>query len=272
MSSGRALRLTLAAAEAALSEALAEVPCSWAESGAGLVSIWVDEADAAPARQALRDAGLAPWEETLEPATDWVEAAAALRRPVAVGGYLLDPHEGERAASPGPRRRLWLPAARAFGTGSHESTRLALRLLLASGLRGLAVLDVGCGAGPLAIAAALEGASRVVAFDLDADAALATREHASANGAPRVEAFAGGVEAISPCASFDVVVGNLLQEELSPILPALRRLCAPRAILLTSGQLRAREEEWTGRLRRCGFVPERLVAEGEWLGVRARAA
>ena len=272
MSSGRALRFTLAAGDEALSEARAEVPCSWAEAGAGLLSVWVDEDDAPQAREALRGAGLSPREETLEPATDWVEAAAALRRPVAVGGYLLDPHAGRRAASPGGRRRLWLPAARAFGTGSHESTRLALRLLLASPLRGRTVLDVGCGAGPLAILAALEGAARVVAFDLDPDAAVATREHAAANAAARVEAFAGGVEAISPAASFDRIVANLLQEELSPILPSLRALAAPGALLLTAGQLWAREGEWTARLRSCGFAPERLAAEGEWLGVRARAA
>ena len=64
----------------------------------------------------------------------------------------------------GSRRRLRLPAERAFGTGSHESTRLALRLLLDAGPAGRTVLDVGTGAGTLALAARAAGARRAIGF------------------------------------------------------------------------------------------------------------
>ena len=101
--------------------------------------------------------------------------------------YLFDPHDGSLATAPPPGvRRLFLPAVRAFGTGSHESTRLAVRLLLSENLRGACVLDVGCGTGTLAFVAALEGASHVVAFDVDREAVFATREQARVNGIPRV--------------------------------------------------------------------------------------
>ena len=104
-------------------------------------------------RSALR--GLSTFEEK---STDWVAESAALRKAVLVERYLFDPHDGDLATAPPPGvRRLFLPAVRAFGTGSHESTRLAVRLLLSEDLRGARVLDVGCGTGTLAFVAALEG-------------------------------------------------------------------------------------------------------------------
>jgi ribosomal protein L11 methyltransferase len=134
---------------------------------------------------------------------------------------------------------------------------------------GSVVLDVGCGAGTLAFVAGREGAARVVAFDLDLDAALATREHGRANRVPGVQPFAGPMEALRPGGRFDLVVANMLQEELSPLLGQVRDLLGAGGTLLTSGQLRAREEEWLGELSAKGFGDFRLAVENEWLGVAA---
>ncbi|MGZ5428632.1 MAG: 50S ribosomal protein L11 methyltransferase, partial [Thermoanaerobaculia bacterium] len=168
-------------------------------------------------------------------------------------------------ASPGVRR-LFLPAVRAFGTGSHESTRLAVRLLLAENLTGSRVLDVGCGTGTLAFVAALEGTARVVAFDLDPDAAFATREQARANGIPRVSVFAGPLDALLGSARFDTIVANMIHEEIAPLLPALHACLAPGGRLLCSGQLVERRGEWEDLLRKCGFRGVRSITENEWFG------
>lgn len=275
MAGGRALRLSVsldgrAPSDELLLSALDGVSCSW-ETLDGRTRVWVAEADAGRAREALAAGGLAVAPDGEEPETDWVSAAAALRRAVAVGPWLLDPHAGERASRPGARRRLFLPAERAFGTGSHESTRLALRLLAPLDARGRAVLDVGCGAGPLALVAALGGASPVLAFDVDPDAAFATRDNGRANGVAGVAALAGGLEALAPRPRFDLVLANLLEEELAPLLPGLRERTRRGGTLVTAGQLLVREPEWRLRLRDAGFTPVRLAAEGEWLGVEARA-
>lgn len=266
------VRLTLGGATPALEERLfdllAEIPSSWSRRGEAL-TIWVEPEQAGEARRALAEAGLAFAVER-EEERDWVAEAAALQRSVVVGRYLLDPHDDARATEPGGRTRLHVPAERAFGTGSHESTRLALRLLLERRLEGARVLDVGCGAGTLAFVAALEGAAHAVAFDIDPDAAFATRAGARRNRTPRVTTFAGPIEALSPRARFDVVVANMIAEELGPLLAEIARRMNGGALLVTSGQLAERREEWGVVLRRAGFEPELEVTEGEWIGWAAR--
>ena len=131
---------------------------------------------------------------------------------------------------------------------------------------GSRVLDVGCGTGTLAFVAALEGAARVVAFDLDREAAFATREQARANGILRVSTFAGPLDALLGSARFDVVAANMIHEETAPLLPALHACLAPRGRLLCSGQLVERRREWEDLLRKEGFRLVGSITENEWLG------
>ena len=253
--------------EEILFEGLGELQFSSTAAPDGRLLLWVDSADVEEALGHLAALGLPGLSTFKEESIDWVSASAALRTAVLVDRYLFDPHDGSLAtpAPPGVRR-LFLPAVRAFGTGSHESTRLAVRLLLAEELAGTRVLDVGCGTGTLAFVAALEGARCVVAFDLDREAAFATREQARANGITRVYAFAGPLEALAPRARFDVIAANMIHEEVAPLLPALRAHLAPGGRLLCSGQLAEREGEWEDLLRREGFNKVRSLRENEWLG------
>ncbi len=253
-----------------LFEGFGDVGFSSARGADGGLFVWVEAKDVAEARAILERLGagrLTPFEE---PPRDWVAESAALRKSVTVGRYLLDPHDGLLATPPAPGQvRLHLPAARGFGTGSHESTRLAARLLLAEPLRGRRVLDVGCGAGTLAFVAALEGAAWTGAFDLDLDAALASRENRISNGIRGVGVFAGRLEALRPDARFDVVVANMISEEVAPLLAGLRARLAPKGRLLSSGLLVERREEWNGLLGANGFRIVRDFIENEWLGTAA---
>lgn len=267
-----AIRLTVAGAprdlEDRLFELLADIPGSWTRLG-DAVSVWVDPAHLTETSAALASAGLAFTQEA-EEARDFVAEAAALQRPVEVGRYLLDPHDGERATAPGERVRLHVPAERAFGTGSHESTRLAMRLLLAQDLRGKRVLDVGCGAGTLAFVAVAEGAARAVAFDVDPDAAFATRAGARRNALAGVSPFAGPIEALSLSSAFDAVFANLIAEELAPLLSGIVLRMRSGGTLVTSGQLGERRGAWEETLAAAGLSVLGSEVEGEWIGFVAR--
>jgi ribosomal protein L11 methyltransferase len=275
-----AVRIEIPAAQAARFEehdgdffdVMGDLPCSSTRRPDGTLLVWVERKDLGEALAALASAGARSVFTFEEKNIDWVVESAALRRSVLVERYLLDPHEGVLATVPGPGvRRLFLPAARAFGTGSHESTRLALRLLLAENFRGKRVLDVGCGTGTLAFVASLEGATHTVAFDLDIDAAVATREQAAANQIAKLSWFAGPLEGLRAAPHFDVVVANMIQEEVAPLLPGLRARLRKGGRLVTSGQLVERKAEWEAVLRKNAFRPVRVLTENEWLGMTSEA-
>jgi ribosomal protein L11 methyltransferase len=155
----------------------------------------------------------------------WEDAWRAFHRPALVGGLWLGP-PWERP--PDPSCAVVIDPGRAFGTGSHPTTRLCIELL-AGTPRG-SLLDVGCGSGVLAIAASRLGFAPVLAIDVDPVAVETTRANGAANG---IEFDARVVDALSgPLPAADVAVANVL---LAPVETILTRLEATEAI--TSGYL-----------------------------------
>jgi ribosomal protein L11 methyltransferase len=170
----------------------------------------------------------------------WWDGWRPFARAATVGPFVVRPPWVD-ALVPDGAVELVVDAGRAFGTGSHPSTTLALAALvrlLASEPRPPSVLDVGCGSGTLAIGAALLGAATVVAVDTDPAAVDATRANAERNGvADRIDVRLGAVAGVRP-ATFDVVVANLgapLVFDLAPDLTAASR--SDDGILVLSGLL-----------------------------------
>jgi len=174
---------------------------------------------------------------------------------------------------------LVVEPGQAFGTGSHESTWLALAVLDALPPEAIAntrVLDVGTGTGVLSLAAVSLGARSAVGFDLDPLAALAAVENASANPTLRGLAwFTGPISALAQDASFDLVLANLLRSELEPVLEDIGFRLRLGGYAIFAGLLAEDLPRLTPRLARAGLEPdatlERRDADGaRWVGVRAR--
>jgi ribosomal protein L11 methyltransferase len=129
----------------------------------------------------------------------------------------------------------------AFGTGQHPTTRLCLEALESRLRPGREVLDVGTGSGILAIAAALLGAARVVALDIDGVAVSVARQNVALNGLEgRVQVVEGSLGASGPlpdvdAARFDVVLANVSSVGISEMAPALARALAAGGTLIASG-------------------------------------
>ncbi len=124
----------------------------------------------------------------------------------------------------------------AFGTGVHESTRIALGFLDAHLPPGGTVLDAGCGTGILAIAARKLGATRCLGFDIDREAARESLANAALNEV-EIDVYRGGIEAVN--GSFDLVVANMLSFRLQAISSPLREAVKPGGHLILAGLIQA---------------------------------
>lgn len=198
------------------------------------------------------------------PEGDPLEAYRAASRPFAVGRrFWVEPAEDGAAAAPEGRIALRVPASRAFGTGSHASTRLALEALEDETLEGRSVLDVGTGSGVLALAAAALGARRAVGLDVDAGAVFVARENARRHAfGARVRLYAGPVAACA--ARFDLVVANMLADEILAESRGIRARAARRGRVLLSGLTRDREAAVLARMRTGRWKLAGRRAEEEW--------
>ena len=130
----------------------------------------------------------------------------------------------------------------AFGTGSHATTQLCLEQLIGTldcHPDRQRVLDMGCGSGILAIAAAKLGATDVHAIDIDPIAVATARENALAN---QVNIHASSAET-QPGRAYDIVLANILSQPLKVLAPMLTRLTRPSGSLLLSGILARQADE-----------------------------
>ncbi len=158
----------------------------------------------------------------------WAAPVRAGRRVVLVPAWVLPPGAGE-----GDLVALIDPG-RAFGSGSHESTRLAVAALEDVVHEGDRVLDVGCGSGALSVVACLLGAESATAIDIEQSAVDATLVNASANGvAERVTAGLAPLDEIG--GAFDVVVANIGGWVLFDLADALRARLVEGGQLILSG-------------------------------------
>lgn len=199
---------------------------------------------------------------------DHVAAFQANLLPIDLGDLLIAPSHCRVQISVG-QRVLWIDPGMAFGSGHHETTRLALEALIALDPYDLEVLDVGAGSGILAIAADLLGAAAARGIDTDKDTVAIARSNARLN---RSRArFSRGDLGREPAASADVVIANLYAELHVELLDHYLRVLRPGGTLLSTGILAERQSIVQNALPP-ELVPLGLRRDGGWLLLEARAA
>lgn len=194
----------------------------------------------------------------------WRDAWRAYFKPTRLGKRLVIRPSWEEVEAKKRDVVLTLDPGRAFGSGTHASTRLVLAELDKRVRGEEAVLDVGCGSGILAVAALLLGSSRAVAIDVDADAVEVTRENAALNRvASRVRASTTPLEKVR--GTYDLVLANIEAPVHLVLAESLVKRVAPGGILILSGILIGQEEAVLD-----AYAPLKCVArptEGEWIAL-----
>jgi len=197
--------------------------------------------------------------------TDWLSAYREGLQPFAVGRrWWIDPLTGGSGPTPEGRIRLAMEPRMAFGSGSHESTRLMLEALETEPPVGLSLLDVGSGSGILSIAALLLGAESVVGFDIDLQSVLVARQLlADQEQSLSPLYYAGPISAIGT-AVFDEILCNMLSKFALPLIPEIMTLLCPGGHLILSGLLNEEVREIQPGLESQGLRLSSHEHRGEW--------
>jgi ribosomal protein L11 methyltransferase len=193
---------------------------------------------------------------------DWLEEWKKNWQPVESGRFIVAPTWSEIPDS-SDKIIIRIEPGMAFGTGTHETTRLCLEAIDKIYKSG-SFLDVGTGTAVLAIAAAkMFPEAEIEACDNDADAVAIARENAELNDAGTIEFYEGSITDGSP--EFDFICANLTADVIIPLLPLL--VGKTREVLVLSGILAEQRESVVNKLKELGQDEFTIDHMSEWISL-----
>lgn len=182
----------------------------------------------------------------------------------------------------------------AFGTGSHETTKLCIGQLKKYLKPGDTVFDVGCGSGILSIISAMLGAGFVHGMDIDEIAVRASIENAELNklGADQIKFSCGnllednyigkgttfeldkkaikGMQHMTADMQYDIVVANILADVIIPLSGVVRPFMKENGLFITSGIIADKEADVVAAMKENGFDIVDVVHMNDWVSVIAK--
>jgi ribosomal protein L11 methyltransferase len=181
------------------------------------------------------------------------------------GSHITDPTPGQLAP-------LIIDAATAFGSGNHGSTRgclLALSQLQSANFSPYSILDMGCGSGVLAMAAAkLWPESEITASDIDPECVRVTIENCELNDATRIDVLGGDGfqnKVIVSRQPFNLIIANILATVLCDIVADIKNALSKDGTVILSGILDTQKEMVTDLYARHGLALDSFIQIDEWV-------
>ncbi|MBP3591760.1 MAG: 50S ribosomal protein L11 methyltransferase [Clostridia bacterium] len=203
---------------------------------------------------------------------DWAENWKKYYKPISLGRVTIVP-AWESYEAKADEVIVRMDPGMAFGTGTHETTRLVMRILQDVIVGGERVLDVGTGSGILSICASKLGAKEIFAYDIDPVAVRVAKENALADGCDNITVgvsdLLAGVDRTAP---YGVCVANIVADIILRMLPDIGALLAPGAPLILSGIIAPRKEDVIAAAAQHGFLVEREEQENDWVALLVRRA
>ncbi len=197
---------------------------------------------------------------------DWQDKWKAFFKPQKIGNRLfvrpiwIGDYDSEN------RVVLNIEPGAAFGTGTHETTRLCLETLDKIIKDGDTVLDIGCGSGILAISSMLLGAKEGFGVDIDPIAVKTAKENGKMNNLSEPElTFVCGDLAEKVTKKYDVVVANIVADIIILFSTQVRAFMKPGATFIASGIIETRADEVVASLQSAGITIREKIEDNGWV-------
>lgn len=198
---------------------------------------------------------------------DWAETWKRYYQPFRIGSRVVIKPTWETYQTVPGDVLIELDPGMAFGSGTHETTRMCLELMETHLIGGMRVMDVGTGSGILAIGAARLGAKEVLAIDIDPDAVKVAGENVTLNRVQgQVRVIEGDLAKVETFAC-DLAVSNIVADAVCALAGQLRRHLRPNGIWICSGVIRDRERDVLDAGMAAGYEAMGRGADGEWVAL-----
>ena len=202
---------------------------------------------------------------------DWAQSWKKYYKPVPLGRVTVVPAWETYRAAPG-EVIVRMDPGMAFGTGTHETTRLVILLLQEELHGGERLLDVGTGSGILSICASKLGAASCHAYDIDPVAVKVARDNAASDGCDNITVdvsdLLSGVDLSE--GPYDICVANIVADIILRMLPDIGRYLKPGAPLILSGIIAPRADEIRRACESYGFRIDKELTENDWIALLVR--
>lgn len=198
---------------------------------------------------------------------DWANSWKQYYKPLHIGGRIVvvpawekyEPKDGEIVVTMDP--------GMAFGTGSHETTRLEIELLQKYVKEGCSMLDVGTGSGILAICASKLGAGYCEAYDIDPMAVRVATENVAGAGITNIKCGQSNLLADIPVRRYDVICANIVADIILRMLPDIPKFMHKGTVLLASGIISERRDEILSALDGNGLRAVDVLEDNGWCAI-----
>ncbi len=202
---------------------------------------------------------------------DWATSWKKYYKPLRIGErIIIKPTWEEYKSEPGDLI-VEMDPGMAFGTGTHETTKMCIEILQDYIKGGELVYDVGTGSGILGITAAKLGARKVLAIDLDPVAVDSAKINAGFNNLDNIEIKQGNLlDEAGEDVKADLIVANIIADVIMSMAGDIRRLLKPGGIFIGSGIIHLREAEVVAKLQENGFEVLEVRNENDWRAVVAK--
>lgn len=202
---------------------------------------------------------------------DWAEAWKKYYHPIKVGRIVIVPAWEDYTPAPG-EVTVTMDPGMAFGTGTHETTRLVISMLEKYLKPGDRMLDVGTGSGILSICGSKLGASQCAAYDLDPTAVRVARENIEASGAKNITCDVSDLLADVDLSGgkYDIIAANIVADIILRMTPDVDKYLADGGVLIASGIICPRREEVEACFAAHGLEVFDSLVENDWCALAVR--